>query len=117
MTNPRAAAHLESVDRTLTDWGIGYHKLDFLCAGAIDGRRYEDCPPLDAYREGLRLIRRAVGEEAILLGCGAPLLPSIGLVDACASAPMSSPRNTVTPTRDSPGRWPTDARASSIALR
>ncbi|MGZ5555726.1 MAG: alpha-galactosidase, partial [Candidatus Aminicenantales bacterium] len=32
------------------------------------------------YREGLRVIRRAAGRDFIL-GCGAPLLPSVGLVD------------------------------------
>jgi alpha-galactosidase len=79
VTHPEAAAHLETVYRTLAAWGFGYHKLDFLYAGTIPG--------LDAYREGLRLIRRAAGEDAVLVGCGAPLLPSIGLVDAMRVSP------------------------------
>lgn len=79
VTHPEATAHLETVYRTLAAWGFGYHKLDFLYAGAIPG--------LDAYREGLRLIRRAAGEDAVLVGCGAPLLPSIGLVDAMRVSP------------------------------
>ncbi len=87
VTHPAAAQHLARVYRTLSDSGFGYHKLDFLYAGAIEGRRHDDCSPLDAYREGLRLIRSAVGPEAILLGSGAPLLPSIGLVDAMRIGP------------------------------
>lgn len=87
VTHRAAATYLESVYRTLAEWGFSYHKLDFLYAGAIDGRRRQDCSPLDAYRGGLQLIRRAAGPEAILLGCGAPLLPSIGLVDAMRIGP------------------------------
>jgi alpha-galactosidase len=87
VTHPAAAAHLERSYRTLSEWNFTYFKLDFLYAGAIDGGRHEDCSALDAYREGLRVIRQAVGPNAILLGCGAPLLPSIGLVDAMRIGP------------------------------
>jgi alpha-galactosidase len=37
---------------------------------------------VEAYRSGLALVRDAVGPEAHIVGCGAPILPSIGLVDA-----------------------------------
>jgi alpha-galactosidase len=39
-------------------------------------------PAVAAYRSGLRLLREAAGPDAFLVGCGAPLLPSVGLVDA-----------------------------------
>jgi alpha-galactosidase len=94
VTNPDAAGYLERVFRTFRELGIDYFKLDFLYAGAIAGTRHEDCMPLDAYGEGLRLIRRAVGENALLLGCGAPLLPSIGLVDAMRVGPDILAENT-----------------------
>lgn len=87
VTHPAAAAHLEAVYRTLAGWGFSYFKLDFLYAGALDGRRRDDRSPLESYRAGLELIRHAVGPDAILLGCGAPLLPSIGLVDAMRVGP------------------------------
>jgi alpha-galactosidase len=35
----------------------------------------------------LRVIREAIGEDAYLLGCGAPILPSVGLVDAMRVGP------------------------------
>jgi len=87
VTDPGAAAHLREAYATLAAWGFGYHKLDFLYAGALEGPRHGDCSALDAYREGVRLVREGAGSEAILLGCGAPLLPSIGLVDAMRIGP------------------------------
>ena len=87
VTHPDAAAHLQGVFRRLLSWGFDYFKLDFLYAGALPGRRRQDASPLAAYREALRLIRGAVGPRATLLGCGAPLLPSLGLVDAMRVGP------------------------------
>jgi alpha-galactosidase len=87
VTHPKAAEHLFTVYRSLADDGFGYYKIDFLYAGALSGRRRQDASPLTAYREGLQLIRQAVGPDAILLGSGAPLLPSIGLVDAMRVSP------------------------------
>jgi alpha-galactosidase len=103
VTHPGAAEHLEAVFAAFAALGIDYHKLDFLYAGALPGRRREDCTPLAAYREGLRIIRRAAGDAATLLGCGAPLLPSIGLVDAMRVGPDVLPE---------PGRGDDDLRAA-----
>jgi alpha-galactosidase len=95
VTEPQAAAHLEHVFRSLAELGVRYHKLDFLYAGAIPGRRCADGDPIEAYREGLRVVRRGAGDDAILIGCGAPLLPSIGLVDAMRIGPdiLEEPRH------------------------
>ena len=40
-----------------------------------------------AYRAGLALVRDAVGPDVYLVGCGAPILPSVGLVDAMRVSP------------------------------
>jgi alpha-galactosidase len=87
VTHPQAAEHLEHVFRHLAALGVGVHKLDFMYAGAQPGRRHADCAPIDAYTEALRIIRRGAGDDAILLGCGAPIFPSIGLVDAMRVGP------------------------------
>ncbi len=92
VTHPDAAEHLQEVFRTLTSWGFSYHKVDFLYGGAMPGRRHGDVTPLEAYGLGLNLIREAIGEDAVLLGCGAPLLPSIGRVDAMRISPDIDPR-------------------------
>ena len=71
----------------LVDRGIDYFKLDFLYGGAVPGRRREDMTGVEAYRSGLSLIREVVGRDALVVGCGAPLLPSVGLVDAMRVSP------------------------------
>jgi alpha-galactosidase len=79
LTNASAGAYLTDVLRTMRGWGIDYFKIDFCYAGAYQGVRQ--------YREGLRLIRSAIGPDAVLLGCGAPVLASAGLVDAMRIGP------------------------------
>lgn len=85
-THPAAAAYLQHAFRTFRSWGVDLYKLDFLYAGAVPGRRHEHVTALQAYRRGLALIRDAIG-PGYLLGCGAPLLPSVGLVDALRVGP------------------------------
>ena len=41
---------------------------------------------MNAYRSGVRMIRNAIG-DSYLLGCGAPTLSSVGLVDAMRVSP------------------------------
>ncbi|WP_182908912.1 glycoside hydrolase family 36 protein [Microbispora sp. H13382] len=87
LTHPGAAEYLADVLRTMRGWGVDYFKIDFVYAGALEGRRHEDATGVQAYRRGLRLIREAIGPEAYLLGCGAPILPSVGMVDAMRVGP------------------------------
>ena len=91
VTHPGAQEWLLEVYGTLAAQGFAFHKLDFLYGGAMEGGRHADCSALDAYVLGLELVRRAVGPDAVLLGCGAPLLPSIGLVDAMRVSPDVAP--------------------------
>ena len=91
VTNPEAAEHLVDTFAQLRAAGFRYFKLDFLYSGAMPGGRAQDAGPIDAYREALRLVRQGAGDDALLLGCGAPLLPSIGLVDAMRVSPDVDP--------------------------
>ncbi|HEU0168014.1 MAG TPA: glycoside hydrolase family 36 protein, partial [Chloroflexota bacterium] len=81
-TQPEALAWVEHMVRTMReDWGYDYLKIDFIYAGALRGRRHEpNVSAIQAYRRGVEAIRRVAGDRFIL-GCGAPFLPSIGLVD------------------------------------
>ena len=92
VTHPDAAAYLQEVFRALVGWGFDFFKIDFLYAGALSGRRRQAIEPIAAYCEALRLIREAVGARATLLGCGAPLLPSIGMVEAMRISPDVAPQ-------------------------
>jgi alpha-galactosidase len=91
VTHPGAAEYLHRVFSTLGELGFDFFKIDFVHAGALDGPRHEDVPPVEAYRRGLRLVREAIGPDAYLLGCGAPILPSVGLVDAMRVSPDTPP--------------------------
>jgi alpha-galactosidase len=91
VTHPDAAAHLQRVFHTFADWGFDYFKIDFVYAGALSGRRHSDATGVAAYRESAWLIREAIGPGATLLGCGAPILPSVGLYDAMRISPDVAP--------------------------
>lgn len=87
LTHPSVLDLLADTVTGLVDLGVDYLKLDFLYAGAVPGRRYQDATGVEAYRSGLRLVREVVGPDVFLVGCGAPLLPSVGLVDAMRVSP------------------------------
>ena len=91
VTHPDAADHLRTVFATMRERGFAFHKIDFLYGGAMTGRRFEDVTPIEAYRRGLHLVREGLGSDAVILGCGAPLLPSIGMVDAMRVSPDVMP--------------------------
>jgi len=82
-THPEVQAHFEQLFRTLREqWGIHYFKLDANFWGAIHGGRFHDpdATRVEAYRRGMAAILRGAGEGAFLLGCNAPIWPSLGLV-------------------------------------
>jgi alpha-galactosidase len=83
---------LEGVFRTVTDdWGYDYVKIDFIYAAAVEGRRHDPhATRAQAYRRGLEAIRRAVGGRFVL-GCGAPIGPSVGLVNGMRIGPDVAP--------------------------
>jgi alpha-galactosidase len=88
LTHPGVRTYLVDVLSGLRDLGVTYLKLDFLYSGAVPAaRRDRDVTAIAAYRSGLALVREVMGEEAYLLGCGAPILPSVGLVDAMRVSP------------------------------
>uniref|UniRef100_A0AAU2A4K2 Alpha-galactosidase n=1 Tax=Streptomyces sp. NBC_00093 TaxID=2975649 RepID=A0AAU2A4K2_9ACTN len=94
-THPAAAAYLTEVFTTLRAEGYDYFKVDFLYAGALEGVRHDgdgdERAALVAYRAGIALIREAIGPDAYLLGCAAPILPSLGLFDAMRVSADTAP--------------------------
>lgn len=87
LTHPGVRELVNDALRRLVDLGVTYLKLDFLYGGAVPGKRHEDLTGTEAYRSGLALVREAVGPDVYLVACGAPLLPSVGLVDAMRVSP------------------------------
>jgi alpha-galactosidase len=85
-THPQALDWQAAQMKKVHQWGYDYLKLDFLYAGALPGKRHTGMPREAAYRNGLQVIRAALG-DAYLLTCGAPVLPSIGLCDGLRVGP------------------------------
>ena len=83
-TNPAAQKYLEHVFRTLREMGYTYFKLDANYWGAIHGGRHFDpkATRIEAYRRGMEAIVRGAGPGAVILGCNAPMWPSLGLINA-----------------------------------
>ncbi|RPJ23383.1 MAG: alpha-galactosidase [Chloroflexi bacterium] len=86
-THPAALEWLAALMKQVRAWGFDYLKLDFLYAGALPGKRHVDTPREAAYRQGLKIMRAAMGADAFFLTCGAPILPSLGLCDALRVGP------------------------------
>jgi alpha-galactosidase len=110
-------AHLEALFRELVARGFLYLKLDFLYAAAMQARAHD--PALgraERLRRGLEAIRRGAGDEAFVLGCGCPLGPAVGIVDAMRIGPDVAPRWRVDPAQAVRGIEATQPAARS-ALR
>lgn len=82
-------AHLTKTFKRMTEeYGAKYFKLDFLmCSikrfvGDTTMVRYESDYRCALFRKALMTIREAVGDDAILLSCGAPILECAGIFDA-----------------------------------
>ncbi|HLI43414.1 MAG TPA: glycoside hydrolase family 36 protein [Acidimicrobiales bacterium] len=81
-THPEVQAHLEEVARALREMGFSYLKLDFTYAPSFDGVWHDaTMTPAERVRAGYEAVRRGAGDDAFLLGCGAPLSNVVGLVD------------------------------------
>jgi alpha-galactosidase len=84
-----AREHLAELTHTVVhEWGYKYLKLDFINAAAahLPGREREQI-----YRSALQLVREVAGDDVYILGSGAILLPSLGLLDGLRSGPDVAP--------------------------
>lgn len=81
-THPEVLAWLEEVSAAFVAMGYQYLKLDFTYAASMDANRIEPATKAEAFQRGIEAIRRGAGGSTTLLGCGMPLWPAIGTVDA-----------------------------------
>jgi alpha-galactosidase len=85
-TNPAVLDHITATMAALVAQGFDYHKVDFLYAGALPAAD-RSCTRAEALRLGLEAVRRGIGDDAFLLGCGSPFGPAVGIVDAMRVSP------------------------------
>lgn len=88
--HPDARAYIHTVLSRFSELGVDYFKLDFLYAGALPGVRADGSDGVDSYRSLLGDIQQWF-PRAYVVACGAPLLPSVGLVDAMRVSPDTAP--------------------------
>ncbi len=110
LTNPEVQNHVSYVAKKMQSWGYDYFKMDGLWTGTVteqvyinDGYKNDsigNCQPLfnpfktqiEAYRDGLKLIRNATGKDMFLSGCCVSqnmrsFGPSMGLVNSMRIGP------------------------------
>ena len=110
-TRPEVRDYLRDVVRRIAkDWGYTYFKMDGLWMGTGALHRYvnnayvtddqfgrarfadEEKTPIEVYRDGLKLVREAAGDDVFLLGCNVSqnmrtMAGSYGLLDAMRIGP------------------------------
>lgn len=110
LTNPEVQQNIASTAKRMHDWGYDYFKMDGLWTGTvteqvyindgyIDDKMGNNKPLFDpfktqieAYRDGLKILRKAVNNEVFFSGCAVSqnmrsFGASIGLVDAMRIGP------------------------------
>lgn len=79
--NPEVREHIRHIfDVVLNEWGYDMVKLDFLYSQCRTPRNNKTRGTIMC--EALDFLRECVGDK-LFLGCGVPLGPSFGVVDAC----------------------------------
>jgi alpha-galactosidase len=85
VTNPHVREYVYScVRRAVRDWGFNVLKVDFLYACCLKGNGKYDLSisRAEAMNLALQTIRAAAGPDVFLIGCGCPIGPGIGYIDA-----------------------------------
>ncbi len=84
LTHHEVREYIRRVFSTIFDeWGYDMVKIDFIYAAALQGKwSNSSYSRARAYQEAIELIREIAGDR-LILGCGAPLIPGIGIFDAC----------------------------------
>lgn len=90
-THPKSKAWFEKVFTTWREWGIRYYMLDFVYSvsgstpGTYRGDGYHNkalIPGPQAFRDAMRVIRKATGDDTYLLVSTGPTFQTVGTVDA-----------------------------------
>ncbi|MFZ4585092.1 MAG: glycoside hydrolase family 36 protein [Acidimicrobiia bacterium] len=91
-TVPEVLEHLRTTAAALRAAGFEYQKLDFTYAPALPGIFADPHQtPAQRVRAAFDAVRAGAGDDAFLLGCGAPLAATVGVVDAMRIGPDVAP--------------------------
>ena len=84
-TNPAVREYaFKCIRRAVKDWGYKVLKLDFLYAACLQGNGKYDLSMsrAETMHLALQTLRAAAGPDTFIIGCGCPIGPAIGLIDA-----------------------------------
>lgn len=91
-SHPGVQEHLSALAASLVELGFTYLKLDFTYAPGMEGIYHDPAmTPAQRVRAGFDAVRRGAGESTFLLGCGAPLGATVGVVDGMRIGPDVAP--------------------------
>jgi alpha-galactosidase len=80
------------METVVREWGFRFLKLDFTYGASLHGRAYDQTlSAAERLALGYRIIRETAGEDVLIVGCGSPLSPAIGWVDAMRIGPDVAP--------------------------
>ena len=84
-SHPDALKWLTNCFKIMKSWGYSYFKLDFMMVETCQNAQYYDktISRIQAYRQGLTTIRKAIGDDAFILGGTALVTPNVGLINGC----------------------------------
>ncbi len=90
----RNLLYLNEINQKDNQFKMDFFKIDFLHAAVpIEGEFLsQNLTRAQILYNGVRTIRRAITDQSFLLGCGAPLGPCVGLVDAMRIGEDTDPR-------------------------
>ena len=92
-THPGTESFLRETFEKIRSWGYEYVKIDYLffifdIVSNRNGRLFDESrTPLEALRHGIEIIREALGDNIVLVGCGG-FIPEVGtgLFDSCRAS-------------------------------
>ncbi|MHA1793868.1 MAG: alpha-galactosidase [Promethearchaeota archaeon] len=95
ITIPEVQEFLKSLFHSLQEnQGFSYFKIDFLFSSIVEHARFNNksLTRIEAFRNMLVMIRESVGDWSFILGCGSPLMESIGLVNGMRISADTAPK-------------------------
>ena len=91
-SHPEVQDHLRGLGASLVELGFDHLKLGHTGAPGQAGRFHDpSMTPAQRIRAGLDALREGAGDSAVLVGSGAPLGPSVGVVDVMRVGPDVAP--------------------------
>ncbi len=94
-THPGVKEYLKDLFVFFTkEIGFKYIKIDFVFSAITEDAVFynDEVTRIEAYREALKIMRDAAGDDVFILGCGAPLLESAGLVNGMRISTDTAPQ-------------------------